>query len=215
MKRLTILLLALLLAFAAPASAPADQGGGGDNAAVAINTKDNNSVFRFAFKIRRVAGDVVDQGNAAVAFASCTDCETSAIAVQVVFATGDPSTVTPQNIALAINENCTRCETYADARQFVLTTDGPVHFTAEGNQTIAEIKQAIRDLKDPALTPFDRDALLDAQMARLQQVIETQLVSAATDTTDAVDETAVTDVPPATVTATAPTATNVETTTGG
>ena len=43
---------------------------GGDNTAVAVNTRDGSSVYRFSFKILRVSGDVVDNGNAAVAAAS-------------------------------------------------------------------------------------------------------------------------------------------------
>ena len=50
-----------------------------DTAAVAVNTKDGSSVFRLAFSIKKVAGDVVDNANAAVAYSSCESCRTIAL----------------------------------------------------------------------------------------------------------------------------------------
>ncbi len=224
MRRLTVLLLAVLLAFAWPGAARAEDGGGGDNAAVAINTKDGSSLFRFAFKIRRVAGDVVDQQNVAFAYASCTSCETTAIAIQIVLAIGDPETVTPTNLSVAINEECSLCETFASAYQFVIGTGGPVRFTAEGNKAIAEIRRAIRELADPALTPADRDAQLDALMDRLAEVLRTELVPAGTSEAEAPEDepetttattpttpaTTETEPPPPTTTQTTPTTTETE-----
>jgi hypothetical protein len=74
MTRRLLLLLALLLALLLPLAAPGQaraEDGGGDNAAVAINTKDGSSLFKFAFSIKKVLGEVVDNTNAAVAYASC------------------------------------------------------------------------------------------------------------------------------------------------
>ncbi len=120
-----------------PAATTGSTGGaGGDTAAIAINTKDGTDIFRIAFAIKRAMGDVVDNGNAAVAFASCTDCETVAVSIQVVLLMNDPSVVTPTNLAIAINEGCTLCETLASAYQVILTTDGPVRFTAAGYREI-------------------------------------------------------------------------------
>ena len=42
--------------------------------------------------------------------------------------------------------------TFASAYQFVLTTGGPVHFTAEGNKEIEEIRNEIRDLQNKNLS---------------------------------------------------------------
>src|SRR2546421_7615949 len=123
-RLLLILVVALFgIGFGAP---PALADGGGDNTAIAINTKDGSSIFKLAFSIKRVAGDVVDSTNAAVAFASCNDCSTVAVAIEVVLVTGDPSTVTPTNLALAMNVDCQSCITVADAYQFVIGTGGEV-----------------------------------------------------------------------------------------
>ena len=233
-RRLAFLLVALLVAlatgFARPdlARADDDEGGrSGDNAAIAINTKSGSSLFKFAFSIRQVAGDVVDQTNAAIAYSSCESCKTTAIAIQIVLVSGSPSVVTPQNLALALNENCTLCETFAGAYQIVLGTGGPVEFTGEGRRRIAEIKLAIRRLRDEDLSPPELKARLDTLVAELKDVLETELrpVSRdggeddnADDDADVDDDEQFTDddrleEPPQTQTTTGPTETTTTSTT--
>ena len=177
MKRLVVLLATLVAALGLagfqPATARAQ-----DTAAVAVNTKDGSSIFKLAFAIKRAAGDVVDNGNAAVAFASCVECRTVAISIQVVLVTGDPEVVTPQNIALAYNVECTACETFASAFQFVLSTDGNVHFTPEGNQEIAAIRRELRELARAELPLAELDARLDTLMQRLVRVLRDELEAA-------------------------------------
>jgi putative peptide zinc metalloprotease protein len=169
--------LAVAAAFlcAVPLAAPAYAG---DTTAVAINTKDGFDVFKLAFQIRRATGDVVDNGNAAVAYASCTSCQTVAIAIQVVLISGDASTVAPENLALAYNEDCSLCQTLASAYQFVLTAEGNVHFTAEGNQRLADIRKALLDLKKSDLTIDEIQTKLDALMDELADVLTNDLVPA-------------------------------------
>ena len=176
-RRASILALAacaLALAFGLPAGARAE----GGNTAIAINTKDGTSVFKLAFAIRRVGGDVVDQTNAAVAFASCTDCQTVAIAIEVVLVTGDPSVVTPTNLALALNEGCDLCVTVANAIQWVLGTGGQVHFTAEGNQALARIRQELQELRKGTLSAAEVQQRLQEILDELRQVLENELVPA-------------------------------------
>jgi putative peptide zinc metalloprotease protein len=172
-KRLLVLLATLAVAagLASPALAQ-------DTASVAVNTKDGSSIFRLAFAIKRAGGDVVDNVNAAVAFSSCTDCQTVAISIQVVLITGDAETVTPQNIAIAINENCTLCDTLASAYQFVLTTDGQVHFSAEGNREIAEIRRELQELRKSDLSGPEIQERLTGLMQRLAVVLRNELVAA-------------------------------------
>ncbi|MFN2588282.1 MAG: hypothetical protein ABR613_09230 [Actinomycetota bacterium] len=151
-----------------------------DSAAVAINTKDGSSIFRLAFNVHRTMSDVVDSSNAAVAYASCEDCRTVAVAIQVVLVMSDPSIVSPENVALAVNESCISCETLASAYQYVLGTDGVVHFDAEGNQELAAIRQALIDLAKSSddLTIFEIQAQVDLLMEDLDAVLEDHLVAA-------------------------------------
>jgi len=181
----TRLLLAALaasgLALVASAVAPAvARAGGGDNTAVAVNTRDNSSVYRFSFKILRVNKDVVDNGNAAVAVASCTDCRTVAMAIQVLLITDDASVVTPTNLALALNVDCTNCETLADAYQWVSSEGDPVrvHFTPEGNRRLAEIRREGHALRHSDLPLLDLQARIEQLAAEVGYVLANDLVQA-------------------------------------
>jgi putative peptide zinc metalloprotease protein len=177
-RLLAAFLVALVLALAPPAGAQdaGTNGNAGDNAAIAVNTKDGASVFKLAFAVTRTMGEVVDNQNAAVAYSSCTACKTVAIAVQVVLVMGDPDTFTPENVAIAINQDCTACETFAAAVQIVIGVGSDlVRLTGEGRHRIAEIRKALRDLGKSDL-PFDQ---LAAEVRRLsgelKDVFATQL----------------------------------------
>ncbi len=178
MKRYLILLLVLLATLVAAPQALADNHDGDPdvNTAVVINERDDSSVFDFAFAIRRVAGDVVDQENVALAYSSCERCRSVAIAIQIVLASGSPSTVTPQNVAVAVNENCTACETFATAYQFVITGGTELEFTKEGKKELKRIVREIRRLNDPDLSLEEIRTRLTALIDRLRVVLKTQLV---------------------------------------
>jgi putative peptide zinc metalloprotease protein len=177
MKRTALILAAVLcgltLAAVNPASARAQ-----DNAAVAINTKDGTSIFRVAFKIARVNKEIVDNSNAAAAWASCTDCQAIAAAFQIVLIFSDPEVATPSNIALAVNWECTACVAFASAFQWVLTTEGPLHFTPEGNRLLAEVRQRLHDLTTlEELTLDQLLAELEALADIVRQVLANEMVS--------------------------------------
>lgn len=149
---------------------------GGDNLALAVNTKDDSSVVKFAFEVRRVMNEVVDNTNAAVAVASCENCRTVAVAIQVVLIVNDPDVVSPTNLALALNVECTTCETLASAYQYVFTTGGQVMFSTEGWRQIVEIRKAVQDLlKDESLEIEVLQAELDAVMDQLYGVLTDEL----------------------------------------
>ena len=175
MRRFLLVLAAAvaLCSVAAVSPAPADAG---DNAAVAVNVRDGSSTFRLAFKITRVNRDEVDSSNAAVAVASCTDCETVAVAIQAVLIFSDASDVRPTNLAFAFNLECDRCYTLATAYQFVATT-GIVHFTPEGNQRIAAIRQQLQELRHSDLSIDEIQVRVDVLAAELLNIMRTELVT--------------------------------------
>jgi putative peptide zinc metalloprotease protein len=188
-RRLTLLLLTLLvaLALAQPALAgddDGDDGRSGDNSAVAVNKRDGASLFKLAFSIRRVAGDIVDNENLAYAYSECERCKTTAIAIQIVLVTGNPSTVTPKNVAVAVNYQCTLCETFATAYQFVVSTGGPVKFTRDGYRELWQIRRELRALRREDLSPAELDARVDALMDRVRVVLDTELVPIRDDDDD-------------------------------
>jgi putative peptide zinc metalloprotease protein len=223
-RRIALILLTVVVAAGLAAAWPAPASAQ-DNTAIAINTKDGSALFKFAFSVSRVAGDVVDNGNAAVAFASCENCQTVAIAIQIVLVTGDPDVVTPTNLALAFNVECTLCETLASAYQFVFGTGGPVHFTAEGNRALAELRREFHDLRKdaPNLTVAEIQARVAALVDRLRVVLANELVPAGRSgdageprpptTTTTTPEPTTTAEPTTTVAPTEPTTTEESTTT--
>jgi putative peptide zinc metalloprotease protein len=202
MKPITIALLAALLVLAL-GGAGATPAHAQDNTAIAINTKDGTDIFKLAFKIARVNQDVVDESNAAVAFNSCEDCQSIAVAFQIVLIFSDPAVVDSQNLALALNENCDACVAFASAYQWLLTTDGPVRLTAEGNLRIAELRKRLRDLLQSDLTVEQLQAELDQVRDEVADIIATQLVPAGkSDGTPTSTEGATTTAPPETTSTT-------------
>lgn len=219
-RRLTAIAatVALIVPIAAPVAAPPAYAG--DSAAVAINTRDDSTVFRLMLDIARVMADTVDTSNAAVAVASCNSCETVAIAIQVVLATGSPTVIIPENLALAMNIDCDACATLAEAFQYVYTTGGPVHFTADGSQRIAEIRRELEALRNAGLSIDEIAARVEELNRELQQVLLTEVVPAgsseagsgsATDTGAAPTDTGAQPTQTDTTTGTTPTTTDTGT----
>ena len=176
-RALASALVAIVLLAGAPA-AGAQERTGDDNVAVAVNTQDGASVFRLAFSIRRVANGVVDQTNTAVALASCADCQTVALAFQVVLVRGDADVATPENLALAFNQQCVECVTYASATQIVLGFDGNVRFTSDGYRRLTALQKTLRELEDraPELSLVQLNAEVQAAKAELLDILANQTV---------------------------------------
>jgi putative peptide zinc metalloprotease protein len=174
MRKLTrIILLAAVLLTVAAAPAPALAA---DDAAVAVNLRDGAEIIRFSFHIRQTLSEVVDDSNAAVAYASCEDCRTIALSIQVILVLSDPDTVTPENLALAINEGCISCETLASAYQFVLGTGGHVRFTDEGRRRLAALRRELLELISSGLPIAELQAQIDELMDELRDILENDLV---------------------------------------
>jgi putative peptide zinc metalloprotease protein len=215
MRTIARLLLATLQAVAAGPAAPA-LAQSQDNTAVATNTKDGKSVFKLAFSVKKVTGDV-DATNTAVAYSSCTDCRTVAVAIQIVLVS-EVDAATPENVAVAINYDCTECETLARAFQFVYGDGEELEFTKEGKARLHDLKKRVQDLKQ-------RDDLTLAQLAQELAVIaaevaevvdeETQVkqpsapATPATTTTTTTPATTSTSIASSTTTSTPATATTV------
>jgi putative peptide zinc metalloprotease protein len=173
-RRLALILTTILVALGLGAGAPA-QARAQDNAAVAVNLKDGAELLRFAFKVVRANQEVVDQSNAAVAYASCEECRTIAVALQVVLVVSDPEIVTPENVALAVNYECTACETLASAYQFVYSVPEGFHFSAEAKREIARIRNALRELIRSGRPVDEMQAEIDALADDLRAIIRHEI----------------------------------------
>ncbi len=196
----------LIPAFAAPAVAQTD------NTAVAVNTVDGSSVFSFAFDIKRVGGDVVDPVNGAIAYASCTGCETVAVAIQIVLVSGSPEVVAPQNVAVAVNDDCELCLTLALAYQYVFGAGNePIHFTKEGKERLKVVKKAFKDLEGTTMSTAELLPIVQALAQEVNDVVANEIVvgppgqakeAEAAGTADATATTSSSTVPSSTTTTT-------------
>lgn len=173
-RRLALILTTILVAAGLGAVAPA-QARAQDNAAVAVNLEDGAELLRFAFKVVRANQEVVDQSNAAVAYASCEECRTIAVAFQVVLVMSDPEIATPENVALAVNYECTACETLASAYQFVYSVPEGFHFSAEARREIARIRKALRELIQSGRPVDAMQAEIDALADELRAIIRHEI----------------------------------------
>jgi putative peptide zinc metalloprotease protein len=155
---------------------PTTPGASTDNAAVASNTTDGRNVFALAIKIVQTDASTVDATNAAVAAASCTDCQTVAIALEGVLVIGSPDTFDPTNIALAINTDCTNCQTLATAYQQVVQYDTRVRITGAGRQEIAAIRQDLQSLRNSGLDILSIQRRVDEDAGRFLAVLRNEVV---------------------------------------
>jgi putative peptide zinc metalloprotease protein len=147
-----------------------------DNAAVAINEEDGSTVLDLAFDIVKVGGEIVDQTNLALAYSNCENCRTIAIAVQVVLVMGDPEVVTPENVALAINDECLACTTVALAYQFVIGHDGlPIKLSPEGKRELKAIDEALEELLESELPAAELAAAVDVLMEEVRTILDEEI----------------------------------------
>ena len=165
----------LVLACALPAGS-AQAAVSQENVAYAEVTEDNGRAFDFAWDLDRQRGGAVEHLNRAEAHASCTGCESTAVAFQIVLAWGRPNPVVPKNVALAVNENCTGCVAAAHARQFVRVLDAPSRLTGAGRAELAQIRHALRGLEQQDLPPDQLYAAVEAQEERVKDVLDSELV---------------------------------------
>ena len=146
-----------------------------NNIVVAQNYVDNAAVTRTSLRVVIVHGDVTAV-NEAVAYSKCTNCHTTAVAIEAIVVEGYPKVFAPQNLAVAVNDQCTACVTFADARQFDLQYTGAVELTQRGEAKIAQLRRELSDLADGGLT-IDQMLQKDTEIeVDLWQVLRANLV---------------------------------------
>jgi putative peptide zinc metalloprotease protein len=155
---------------------PTTPGASTDNAAVASNTTDGRNVFALSLKIVQTDASTVDAGNAAVAVASCSDCQTVAIALEGVLVIGNPDTFDPTNVALAINSDCTNCQTLATAYQQVVQYDSRVRITGAGRREISDIRQDLQSLRKSGLDILAIQQRVNEDAGRFLAVLKNDVV---------------------------------------
>jgi putative peptide zinc metalloprotease protein len=182
--RRPLAVLVLVLASISLAGQPSfadDEGGGGggggaSNLVQVYNRSDGAWRARGASSVAHDPGPTVANQNMALARASCTDCRTVAVAVQVVLVEGPVDDFRPANAAVAVNEDCLRCQTFAFARQEVLRADRHVDISDSARDQLEDLRGEVRDV---AASPesfdqmtVDLDALTDQLVALLQGEVQ-------------------------------------------
>jgi putative peptide zinc metalloprotease protein len=154
-----------------PFNRPLPPGEGG-NQAMAVNTTDGSTVYDVAFALVWADGDTVANTNEAYALASCSGCQTVAVAFQVVLIVGNAHVVVPENVAAAVNYSCVQCVTQALATQLVVTLSGPLSAQSTADLAalwteISAFGASVRDVPlselQERLTAFERQVLAIVQ----------------------------------------------------
>ncbi len=146
-------------------------GGGGRNIVIVRNTTDGALRTRGAAQFNSIPGPVASPVNLAEAYASCTDCDTLAVALQIDLVSTSARQVTPRNYAVALNYACTRCHTIARAYQYVFSVEDPTETPERVRELIAAMDRELSSMQgDPALTLADAEARVDAVVAQFQDL---------------------------------------------
>jgi hypothetical protein len=143
-----------------------------DNAAVSVNTTDNSSVFHLAFTIVRASS----VSNIALAVTNCTNCRSTAIAIQVDLISPIPTVLSATNAAIAVNSGCVTCDSFAAAFQYVVASDQPMELSDAGRRAVRSIEQQLAALQSTNLSPTDLTARVQGLAGQLGQVLATDLV---------------------------------------
>jgi putative peptide zinc metalloprotease protein len=196
-------------------STSAGSGANTDNVAAAANTHDGKTVFAISLKIVQTGASTVDPVNAAVAVASCTDCQTVAIALEGVLVYGSPTTFDPTNIALAINTSCNNCQTLATAYQDVVQNGTRVRISGAGRQQIAAIRKDLESLRNSGLDILAIQQRVNDDAGKFLQVLQNDVLPigppaqagrSSTSTTSSATASTSTTAPAATSTTSSPAA---------
>jgi putative peptide zinc metalloprotease protein len=129
------------------AQAALPQGGGGKNIVQVINREDGHFKIDGKVKLNQIHGPNALPVNQALAFSSCTDCQTMAIALEINLISRRAANIQPQNAAVAINYQCTRCITVAKAFQYNITVVDPTVVPEDVKKLIHRMNAEIKDLK--------------------------------------------------------------------
>jgi len=117
------------------------------NSVEASNRRDGRFELEGRADFVREQHDDVTAGNQAYAHATCTDCQTIALALQVVVYQRDAKNVAPRNFAIAVNDKCTRCLTVAVAVQYAIPVEDPKAVAPDIKDLVKELNREMNELE--------------------------------------------------------------------
>lgn len=186
--------------------------GGPHNVVKLVNRQDDRLRVKGNIQLNRIRGDTVAPANVAIAGASCSDCETFSIALQLNLIQENWQTFVPENAAVAANAGCTRCHTVAYALQYLIPVDDPSEVPRNVDSLVRELDQELNRIHS------DRSLTLEMAEQRLVAIViafsdlamnlvaDRQQSTATNDVAALVETVTPTPVATPTLTATLPTA---------
>lgn len=130
-----------------------------------VNKVDGRFRFKGRIQLNHIPGSTASPENLAYSYASCTDCQTMTVALQINLISKTATTITPQNAAVALNYKCTRCDTYAIAYQYNLQVDDP-------NQTPDNVDRLVKQMdKELNAIHSDHSTTLPQAIQKVNEVI--------------------------------------------
>lgn len=181
--RLKLLLLTIVVALSLgtvsyAASSASFSAAKANSAYAEASAAPKTQVFDLALGLRENDSDTVDESNDATAYATCDECRAIAIAFQVVIVQSRPSTVVPQNVALAVNEACSGCSSLAIAHQFVVGKGQPARITKSGRRQLRAVAGDLLALERSykRYTDAEIQARADRDAAKVRAILDAELV---------------------------------------
>jgi hypothetical protein len=161
--------------------------GGGHNVVMVRNHSDGRMRVRGRVKLAELHGSRAEPINAAFAYASCTDCQTFAVALEIALIEPGAAVIAPQNRARALNYQCTRCATVARALQYAFVVDDPSIVPENIERLMREMEREIRAIgQERDISANEANARIDGVVAQFQELgdgLRDQLVQATEETT--------------------------------
>jgi putative peptide zinc metalloprotease protein len=134
---------------------------------IVVNHTDGRLAIRGNVQVTREPGMVAAPQNFAFARASCTDCQTIAVALQLNFASTTARYVAPQNVAVASNDLCSGCTTIALAYQVFFTVDDPTAMPDGVRDVMRDLDAELRAVStDPKITLAEAETRIVAVVQR-------------------------------------------------
>ena len=126
--------------------AAAPDAGGGANIVQVINRADEKFKMDGKVKLDQINGPNAAPKNEALAWGTCTNCQTLAVALEINLIKR-ANNVQPSNVAVALNYKCTNCQTHAIAYQYNITVEDPSLIPDNVKKLVQQMNDEIKDIK--------------------------------------------------------------------
>jgi putative peptide zinc metalloprotease protein len=144
--------------------------GGGDNIVQVVNHSDGHFRMDGRVKLDQIPGPNVGPKNEGISYASCTGCQTMAVALQIDLVSPSVHNFQPLNKAQAVNMACNSCDTFAWALQYVITVDDPTQVPSDVRDLMQQMDATLRDIKVGNYTVSQAIARVEAVIAQFKEL---------------------------------------------